>query len=71
MRWLERGADMQTGEDIGYDGAIRQVVRTLTHRVKALEEERADVDDDDQRVEIDTRIDEVSRLLSVLKTLHR
>lgn len=62
---------METGEQVGFENAMRQVRRTLSHRLKSLEEERSESQDDAKGQELTHRILEVEHLLEVVKTLHR
>lgn len=63
--------DMETGEQVGFENAVRQMQRALSHRLKGLEEERSETADEVKRRELTVRMAEVEHLLGVLKTLHR
>ncbi|MCL6452899.1 MAG: helix-turn-helix domain-containing protein [Alicyclobacillus sp.] len=66
-----RGATMSmTGEELGYQDAMRQVERALRRRAKALEEMEADASEE-QLALLQARKAEVEHLIGVVQSLHR
>lgn len=59
-----------TGEEVGYQDAIRQVHRSLQRRLKSLQEECKDADENQQK-ELRIRISEVEHILHGVESLHR
>ncbi|MCL6599437.1 hypothetical protein [Alicyclobacillus macrosporangiidus] len=59
-----------TGEEIGYQDAIRQVRRSLERRLKALQE-ALDGADDKRAQELRVRISEVEHMVRVVESLRR
>ncbi|RIV17107.1 hypothetical protein D2Q93_16130 [Alicyclobacillaceae bacterium I2511] len=58
-----------TGEEVGYQNAIRQITRSIRHRAKALEE-ACSVAAPDKLVELQIRLDEVEHMMQIVKSLH-
>lgn len=61
---------MKTGEELGYQDAIRQVLRHLQRRNKTLEAEQKKADENDI-AEIQIRLSEVEHMIHVVESLHR
>lgn len=61
---------MATGEDLGYQDAMRQFERSIHRRIKTLEEESKDLEEH-KREEHKIRLSELHHILEVLSSLHR
>lgn len=61
---------MWTEAELGYSDAIHQVTRSLQRRLKALEDEGKQAEEDKQE-EIRFRMLEIEHLLQVIESLHR
>ncbi|MDQ0189718.1 hypothetical protein JI721_03555 [Alicyclobacillus cycloheptanicus] len=62
---------METGAEIGYQDAIRQVLRSMQHRIKSLEEALSEAGQSSKASEIEHRIAEVRHLIEIVNSLHR
>lgn len=62
--------DMATGEELGYQDAIRQVQRSIHRRLKVLEEESKEAEGD-HATQLEVRISELNHVLRVVESLHR
>lgn len=62
---------MSTEEELGYEDAIRQVVRSMQRRHKALQEERDNTNDKNLIAELRWRMEEIDHLLEMMHSLHR
>lgn len=60
----------KTGEELGYEDARRQVLRSLQRRLKSLQDAQKDAPED-KRTELRARISEVEHLLNVVESLQR
>ncbi len=58
-----------TGEEVGYQNAVRQFTRSLRHRAKALAEACQSASPE-KLVELRIRLDEVEHMLQTVKSLH-
>lgn len=61
---------MSTEEDVGYQDAMRQVQRSISRRLKSLEEQWKEAEPDDKET-LQARIDELHHIEHVLESLHR
>jgi hypothetical protein len=59
-----------TGEEVGYQDAIRQVQRSLQRRMKSLQETLKDAPSEKQS-QLHTRISEIEHILQIVESLHR
>lgn len=59
-----------TGEEVGYQDAMRQVHRSLQRRMKSLQEALKDASSEKQN-QLQTRISEVEHMLQIVESLHR
>lgn len=60
----------KTGEEIGYEDAMRQIERALNRRLKALKELEEE-DNPEETAMIHARYEEVKHLIQVVESLHR
>jgi hypothetical protein len=67
----EAGCMAKTGEEIGYEDAMRQVQRCLQRRLKALEESLRDAEEEAKKSELRARILEVKHIMQIVESLHR
>jgi hypothetical protein len=62
---------VSTEAELGYQDAIRQVLRALHRRLKALEEELEEAREAKTQQALRSRMEEVRHLIDVVESLHR
>lgn len=59
-----------TGEEVGYQDAIRQVVRAMHRRLKSIQSDMEGADPEES-LKLKAKAEEVKHLINVIESLHR